>query len=283
MQQHRFDSYVVLAQLTAAQKGNGNWIYLRRHSDNTLFAGNLQWPFWLPMTKTIGEDHQQALRPLIKNLFPGAKTVRDVFSTGNGRLAVRVEMCDADALNALLSHPDDHVYLPASESIRLMDNHAVSAMETLARWLRDHEADRDEKAVTTWSEAAMRTYETRERFAAEEKAKRDKKGSVPDEDGFVTVTNGAPQMKLKDAKTLVSNQRNGRRIKTVSAQRRNAVVGLSKEIVKTGPYRWQSQNMGTLVQLRDKFRDDQKRVAAIAKLKSHAQGNPNLSNDGRDY
>lgn len=278
MEYHRLGGFVILKQCTSPHKGGSNWLYLRRHSDNILFAGNLPWPLWLPLSKVISNDHQQKLKSQIATLFPGSQAIQNVFSTENGRIAVQIEMRDADTLNAVLSQPNDHVYLPACNRMRQIDGGAVDAMKTLTGWLRDHEADRNERTVTSWSEAAMRTYETRERLAAEVKAKRDKAGSKPDDDGFVTITNGAPQMKLEDARALVSKHQSARPRKTQWGRQRSASMKVPKGVQKTGFYRWERPNSGALVQLRNKFRDDQKRVVAIRNLKPlHATSDANSS------
>lgn len=266
MECHRLGGYVILEQSTSPHKGS-NWLYLRGHPDNILFAGNLPWPVWLPLSKVISNDHQQKLKRHIANLFPGSQAIRDVLPTENGRIAARIEMRDADKLNAVLSQPNDHVYLPACNRMRQIDGGAADAMGTLSSWLRDYEADRNESNVTSWSEAAMRTYETRERLAAEAKAKRDKAGSKPDEDGFVTVTNGAPQMKLEDARALISKHQGAGLRKTLRGRQRSASMKVPKGVQKTGLYRWERRNSDALVQLRNKFRDDQKRVVAIRNLK----------------
>lgn len=280
MQQHRLGGYVIVRQSVGAHEGGHNWVYLRRHAENVLFAANLPWPLWLPLSKVISEDHQQVLKTYIASLFPGAQTVQDIFSTENGRIGARVEMRDTKALDAVLSQPKDHVYLPACERMRRIDDCAVDGTGTLTRWLRDYEAERDEKSVLAWSEAAMSTYETRERLTAEAKAKRERTGAKPDKDGFVTVTNGAPQMKLEDARALASQQ-SVRPSKMQRRQKQNAIIKVSKGIQKTGLYRWEREKVGALVQLRNKFRDDQKRVAAICKLKPfHASGKADLSKAG---
>lgn len=262
--------FVAVADKSCQPGTYNGWLYLRRQSDDILFIGNLPWPTWLPVASTISDDDQKRLQMHVSKLVPGAESVADVFSTGNIRLGMRAKMRDAKALDKVLAHPENHIYFTACSKMRAVaDNDKSSdANATLARWLQEYDAERDEDAVTAWSNAAMRAYETRERLAAEAKARREKLASVPDADGFVTVTKGAPQMKLADVKAQNSSDPSTTRKSLKSSKRkRNALSSVTKGIEKTGIYRWERPNVSTLAELRDKFRGDQKRVAAIRGLK----------------
>lgn len=252
--------------------GAKGWIYFRKHASDTLFVGNLPWPSWLPFERTISEDAAEKLKGLVKKLVPGALTVTDVFSTGNGRLAARVSMKDEGQVTQVLQKPWDHVYLAARDEMmnsECLSNTSDDAVcEVLERWLNELERERDSEAVRNWSDAAMRAFETRERLEKEAREMRAKKAAEPDEDGFVTVTNGPPQMKASEAAQTTSLGRGGKGKK--SSRKRKRLLDAGKGIEKTGFYRWQRENENSLLKLRDKFREDRKRVAAIRGL---GQGN----------
>lgn len=269
---------------TTPSSTSTGWLYLRKHSTDKLFIGNLPWPIWVPFESAISDQQQTQLKAHMAKLIPAALSVESVFSTSNGRLAARVDMVDEHAVDQTLARPSDHVYLPARDQMHrfssvgsaTMTNGARqtgAAMNPLQRWLEEHEQARDVTAVTSWSNAAMKTFEEREKQEAEDKAKRDEKAAVPDEDGFITVTKGAPQMLAKEASQKLAGKG---RYKSKTARNRKSLLDVDKGIEKSGFYRWQRKNENALAHLRDKFRGDQKRVAALRGLQqTDAEMKPN--------
>lgn len=112
----------------------------------------------------------------------------------------------------------------------------------LEEWRAAYAAARDEKAVRAWADAAMKTYEDRER--KREQARRKLREGAPDDDGFVTVVGGPS---VESAAAAVAHKRK---------------AGVEPE----GFYRWQKRQKLDVDGLRERFAQVKKRVAAAARL-----------------
>lgn len=245
------------------------WLYLRKHSDNGLFIGNMPTPDWfhpdkLAHRETTEQQHAR-MKEIIQRMVPGADSVNKVFSTGNGRLAAHIKMKNTDrGAQEVLSNPRDHLYMQWEGQDERFDKQRQP--NVVGRWLEKYKDERDERKVGKWANATMAGYEAREKAMELEKEQRTKEAAVPDADGFVTVTNGAKQMKAAEAVAV----RVGRgHYKSKSARNRKNLLDLSKGIEKSGFYRWQREKKNNVVELQKKFKDDQKRVAAIRGLESN--------------
>lgn len=197
-------------------------------------------------------------------MFPTSESIGDLFSIGNASLACRIDIRDGEkGLESLLKNPSDYIY-PQFWTEFQNGPEEEQTRTVMERWVNDYEEARDEEKVIEWSNATMKTYELREKRKEEERIRREKEGDIPDEDGFVTVTSGAKQMKANEA---VLKKTKGF-YKSKSSKNRRNLLDVSKGIEKSGFYRWQRENENMLVDLQKKFRDDQKRVAAIARLET---------------
>lgn len=202
-------------------------------------------------------------------MVPGADAVGDIFSTGNGRLATRIAMKrGAAGVQEVLDAPSDHLYVDWDELRYGIDSAEVVKKESVVdRWIREYNEARDENAVSAWSNAAMKAFEAREKKKAEEQERREKEGAIPDEDGFMTVTHGPKQMKADDAQKIGIRGKIGKgHYKSKSSRNRKVLLDASKGIEKAGFYRWQRENKNSLIDLQHKFKEDQKRIAAIRAL-----------------
>lgn len=256
-------------------KPNG-WLYLSQHSETELFIGNIPRPKWLTEGEPgeISAVDQQRMKKVLRRTVPGAVSIGEVFSFSNNRLATRVQMSEPNSsiskgenpVKAVLSNPSDHLYVNWEELAKGGPGEEDEE-DIVTRWVREYHASRDEKGVLAWSNATMQAFEAGERQRAEEKERRVKQGAVPDADGFITVTNGAPQMKAEKAKTLGTKGKSQKRYyKSKSGKNRKTLLDGSKGIEKNGFYRWQRQGMNKLVDLQKKFKEDQKRIAAVRAL-----------------
>lgn len=267
----RLCGYVAVTRRKGNEPSAEGWLYLRRHSESELFIGNLPAPLWLPsiyeQERLIPQEAQEKVKQTIKRMIPRAEAIGEVFSTGNGRLATRVTMCDGeDEISAVLKAPADHVYMEYWNELRgwyMGTDTSDGRTGVLQTWLEEYEAERDEEKVIAWSNAAMKAYELREKRGAEEKARREKEGAIADEDGFVMVTSGAKQMKAAEAKVATVGKGT---YKSKSGRNRKNLLDVNKGIEKVGFYRWQRHKENGLVDLQKKFKEDQKRVAAIRGL-----------------
>lgn len=265
IQVKRFCGYVALNLTEHSPDEVLGWLYLRRHSDTQIFVGNLPIPPWLPYFRSsdhlISPEHQKRLKEILRKLFPSADSVDDIFSTNNGRLATRITMKSGKAgVRETLESPADHLYM---EYWRQLHNEGEQG--TSSRYLKEYHESRDVEKVLEWSNAAMKSYEAREQQRKEEQQLREKLGKIPDEDGFVTVTNGAKQVKASEAQAITS--RKGR-FKNRGTKRARNLLDTTRGIEKDGFYRWQRRRDNTVTDLQKKFRDDRKRIAAIRGLTS---------------
>lgn len=265
--------YVAIRPRSSPRPKANGWLYLRKHSETELFMGNIPQPIWFT-TKGLGktvsaEQLQERMKRVVHRMVPGADSIGDVFSTGNGRLAARIQMKEGErGVQQVLKRPADHLYVNWQHLQDGCDGDEPPERENVVdRWIQEYHEVRDEKAVQAWSDAAMKAFEAREKKMAEEKERREKEGTVPDEDGFVMVTSGAPQMKADEAKALGTRGKTGRgHYKSKSGKNRKSLLDVSKGIEKSGFYRWQRENKNMLVDLQRKFKEDQKRIAAIRAL-----------------
>lgn len=250
------------------------WIYLRRHAENQLFIGNLPWPTWHSSDTQLDLESQTRVQTILRKLLPSATSVDIPFAVGV-RLAARATLPDASALAAVLSHPGDYVFIAALDELRTRT--PLSAETMLTRLLHEHMQMRDETTVTKWSNAAMRAFEARERAATLAKEQAKAAANVPDEDGFVTVTSGPAQIKAEDAARTSVNKTWG---KAAAARNRRVVLDVAKGIEKPGFYRWQRRERNGFAKLRDEFRADRRRVAAIRALGDTSSAAHNEHSDG---
>lgn len=273
----RVCGYVAVRPTSGSCSEATGWLYLRKHSRMELFLGNMPQPDWFSvetLSKAVTRDElQERMKAIVKRMVPGADTVRDIFSTGNGRLATQIIMADGEAgVQDVLKSPSDNLYVDWDQLREGTNAGEQRVRESVVdRWIRDHDEARDENAVTAWSNAVMKAYEAREKKKAEEKERREKETAIPDEDGFVTVSNGAKQMKADEAMKIGTKGRTSKgHYKSKSSKNRKALLDAGKGIEKAGFYRWQRENKSALVELRNKFKEDRKRIAAIRALGNQA-------------
>lgn len=260
--------------LAGVPNANG-WLYLSQHSETELFIGNIPQPKWLAVADSgmVSPSDQARFKKVLRKMVPGALSIGDVFGLGNNRLATRVHMSEPgatalskgkNAVRAVLSKPDDHLYVNWEQLVSGGESEEEGVVE---QWIREYHASRDERGVAAWGNAAMQAFEAGEKQRAEEKERKARQGAVPDEDGFITVTSGAPQMKAEAAKNLGTRgkSRPGN-YKSKSGKNRKSLLDVSKGIEKAGFYRFQRENKSNLVELQKKFKEDQKRIAAVRAL-----------------
>lgn len=273
--------YVAIRPRDGTNPEANGWLYLRKHSDTELFVGNIPQPDWFT-TKGLGkqvfsEQLQERMKTVIRRMVPGADAIGDVFSTGNGRLAARIKMKDGErGVLQVLEKPADHLYVNWQQLQEGCDTDSPPERENVVdRWIREYYEARDENSVQMWSDAAMKAFEGREKKKAEEKERREKEGTVPDGDGFMLVTSGAKQMKAEEATNLGTRGKAGRgHYKSKSGKNRKSLLDVSKGIEKSGFYRWQRENKNLLVDLQKKFKEDQKRIAAVRALGNEKNESP---------
>lgn len=244
-------------------------IYLREHStaENELpklFIANLPWPPSIGFKRgmKLSDDQITNLKQLIKQIIPGSTAVTDVFPIGETpTLAARLTHSDIDSV---LTHPNDHVYLQGRDKL-----YGDGDRNLVQNWVSEHEDERNVKSVQQWSDSTMKGYEAREKVEKEDKARKRLLAAVPDADGFVTVVGGGAQVRAKDLIGKdgdVGKSGIGLRRKKGNKGQGSVVLESTKGIEKTGFYRWQRKNENALGELRNKFKDDRKRVAAIQRL-----------------
>lgn len=263
VQVSRLCGYVALTVSADSTQSVLGWIYLRRHSPTELFVGNLPIPSWMPFvsspSQTIPAGPQKKMKSILRKMVAGAKFIGDIFSTGNGRLASRVSMKDGETgVNETLESPKDHLYMEFWN--QLYHNGKDSVIKT---YLEEYSEERDTQKVVEWSNAAMKAYEVREQEEREEKERRERMGGAADEDGFVTVTSGAKQIKATEAQILAAGKG---KFRNRGAKRRKSLLDTRKGIEKDGFYRWQRRTDSMVSNLQKKFRDDCKRITAIRGL-----------------
>lgn len=250
-------------------KSSAGWLYLRKHSKDRLFIGNLPQPHWfahgLESKQNTSEDVQKRMQSVIKYMLPSAESVETVFSTKNGRLATRVSMKDGEkGVDEVLERPGEYLDVDWERLVEgVGGGEEIKREGVVERWLREYEEERDEENVRRWSEAAMKAYEAREKARKEEKERQRRQVGKVDDDGFVLVTNGAKQIKAAEA---VKMGRKGKGEKG-GGRKRKGLLDLEKGIEKEGFYRWQRERQSTLRELQSKFKEDQKRIRAIGSLK----------------
>ncbi|KAI0562478.1 Ribosomal RNA-processing protein-like protein [Gracilaria domingensis] len=264
VQVRRLCGYVALNLEESSVEATLGWLYLRKHSPTELFVGNLPMPAWFPYVSSSSEivppEPQRKFKAILNKLFPTADCIGDIFSTSNGRLATRITMKGGEKdVEQVLASPKDYLYMEYWREL-----HAPGAQPTFARYLEAYKDARDTEKVLEWSNAAMKAFELREQRRKEEKERLDKNGE-PDEDGFVTVTSGAKQMKAAEAQALTATKN---RFKNRGTKRSRSLLDSRKGIEKDGFYRWQRRRDNVVSDLQKKFRDDRKRIAAIRGLKS---------------
>lgn len=265
IQVRRFCGYVALNLTEDSPDEVLGWLYLRKHSDTELFVGNLPIPPWFSYFRSsdhlIPSEHQEKFKAILRKLFPNADSVGEIFSTGNGRLATRVTMKEGEAgIKETLEDPADHIYMEYWRQL-----HNGGEQGTCSRYLKEYHESRDVEKVLEWSNAAMKAYEGREKQRKEEQQRQERMGGIPDEDGFVTVTNGAKQVKASEAQAITSGKG---RFKNRGTKRARNLLDTRRGIEKDGFYRWQRRRDNTVTDLQKKFRDDRKRIAAIRGLTS---------------
>lgn len=197
--------------------GNG-WVYLSA-AQNGLRIVNV--PDW------VDEDLlRRALN--VKN-----HSIRVFIRGTRGRVRLAHASVDEDTVNAILRAPAREL-----EAIATPEPEDV-----VQKWMSEYESARNAKAVREWADAAMETYELRERKREEARKRLEEQGA--DNDGFVTVVNG-PSVE-----------------EAASAVQEKAERGIEKD----GFYRWQKKRKLDVQGLRERFAEDRKRVRAAAALK----------------
>ncbi|CAN8067094.1 unnamed protein product [Agarophyton chilense] len=264
VQVKRLCGYVALNLAEDSANTALGWLYLRKHSPTELFVGNLPIPPWFPFVSSSSEiiapEPQEKLKAILGKLFPAAESIGDIFSTGNGRLATRICMKGGEEeIEETLSSPEQNLYMEYWREL-----HNDDSQQTLSRYLAAYKEARDSEKVLEWSNAAMKAYELREQRRKEEKERLEKNGG-PDEEGFVTVTSGAKQMKAAEAQNLMTAKN---RFKNRGTKRARSFLDARKGIEKDGFYRWQRRRDNAVSDLQKKFRDDRRRIAAIRGLKT---------------
>lgn len=268
----RTQGYVGIKPKATDKSSEVGFAFLRKHGDKKnadpkLFVGNIPEPRWRPemqRERVVPADVQTRIRKLLKLMIPSTESVGDIFGIGNGRLATRIDVKGGEkAIDKLLAKPQEHVYM--EYWIELHED--VEKDSKVTKWLKEYNESRDANKVLEWSNATMKAFEHREKKKAEESERMKTESAVPDEDGFVTVTDGARQIKASDAQNLRTGGRTSKgRYKSKSSRNRKVLLDVNKGIEKAGFYRWQRQNQNVLVDLQRKFKDDKKRIAAVRAL-----------------
>lgn len=265
LQVQRINGYVAISNRSSKTAG---WLYLRKHSKSELFVGNLPQPEWFCGTElskaVVSPILQERMKTIIKKMIASAEEVGDLFGTGNGRLATRVQMKGGEqAVDEVLSNPSEWIEVDW-ERLWWGRERKEGALDI---WLHEYEDSRNVKKVEKWSEVAMKAYELREKRRKEEEERRKKEGDVVDEDGFTLVTKGAKQMKAAEAEKLGIGGRLGKgNYKSKSGKNRKSLLDVTKGIEKDGFYRWQRREKDKVKSLQARFKDDQKRIKAIQAL-----------------
>lgn len=197
--------------------GNG-WVYLSA-TENGLRLVNV--PSWV--------DADAVRDTLTGHDDVGPISVHE----GRGRVRIAHAVLDANIVTKILRAP--------ARSLEAVE--APPPVDVLQEWLAQYDRERDTKAVRAWADAAMETYEMRERKREEARKRALEQGA--DSDGFVKIV-GGPSVEEAD-----------------HAKVRRGISGVEKD----GFYRWQKKRKADLNGLRERFEQDRKRVRAAAGLK----------------
>jgi hypothetical protein len=228
---------------------SAQWIYLRPHAPGVLFIANL------PAAVTV---------ECVRRAFPTAGEGADdvvVQSMPHGLSCfARVRMAggQADVASALES-PADWLAL---ESFSEEQNSSQQPED----WIDSYWNARDLDAVQKWTTATMETFERFERTREERERAEAEAGSKPDKDGFVTVRRGASAVDVSSGVSAAAFNAAARGKHALQKKKRDK--GAVRGVAPDGFYRWQRRQgkKQELDELRKRFEDDKKRVAAVRHL-----------------
>lgn len=225
------------------------WIYLRPHAADVLFLANL------PLSVTV-----ETVRRAIPTCADGVEDVV-VQRMPNGLACfARVRMNGGPSeVEAVLESPQDWLALECFAE-------ALNIVASPEEWLSAYWRARDLTAVQKWSAATMDTYERCERARREREKAEAAAGSKPDADGFVTVRHGANAVDVNTGATAAAFNPETQERRAIAKKKRGK--GAAQGIAPDGFYRWQRRQgkKRELEDLRKRFEDDKKRVAAVRNL-----------------
>jgi hypothetical protein len=239
-------------QLPVEQPGNpedsGRWIYLRAHAPGVLFLANLPESTDVSVVRCAVPAARDGVDAIEVRTMPGSSTTK--FS--------RIYMRGGEAdVKAVLEHPKD--WLALEFFVRAEGIDTASPAEN---WLEQYWQARQVDQIEKWSAATMATFERQEEVRAEAKKREDKDAAKPDDDGFVVVRRGATAVDTAGGVVVSAFNPN---------VANNAKLGKRKRergVPPDGFYRWQRREsrQKEVDDLRKRFEDDKKRVAAVRNL-----------------
>jgi hypothetical protein len=253
------------------------WVYLRPHAPGVLFLANL------PASTSVTDVRRAVPAASADN---AAVEVRTMPASATRFARVKLRGGEGD-VKAALTAPEDWVAfesLAAAESDtgdngqeyeECKDAEVASgvrrrkARNPAEDWLRAYWAARDVDAIAQWSTATMETYERREaaRVARERAEAADL--SQPDDDGFVVVRRGAGAVDAASGVGIAAFNPVIAKKRASTTKRKRATRGEETGIATDGFYRWQRRETKKrqVDDLRKRFEQDKKRVAAVKNLK----------------
>jgi hypothetical protein len=237
-------------QLPVEEQGNpesGRWIYLRAHAPGVLFLANL------PERTDVS---------VVRCAVPAARDGDDAIEvrTMPGSIAKfsRIYMRGGEAdVRAALEHPKD--WLALEFFARAEGTDMASPAEN---WLKQYWQAREVDQIEKWSAATMATFERQEALRAEAKKREDDAAAKPDEDGFVVVRRGATAVDAAGGVVVSAFNPNAASNAKLGKRKRE------RDVLPDGFYRWQRREsrQKEVDDLRERFEDDKKRVAAVRNL-----------------
>lgn len=247
------DRKVKIAGYVAIQlpgdKESSRWIYLRPHAADVLFVANLPLSVNVEIVRQAVPTSSDVAEDVVVQRMPNGLTCFARVRMKGGPSEVR----------AALESPSDWLALECLAEV-------VNTVTSPEEWLSSYWRARDLNAVQKWSAATMDTFERCERAREEREKVEAAAGSKPDSDGFVTVRRGSNAVDVNTGATAAAFNSEAQERRAISKKKRGkgAVPGVAPD----GFYRWQRRQgkKRELDELRKRFEDDKKRVAAVRSL-----------------
>jgi hypothetical protein len=241
----------VQLQVEAGEKPeSGRWIYVRAHAPGVLFLANLP-----PGTDT--GDVRRAVPAARDN--ESAVELRTM--PGNITKFARIFLRGGEAdVKAALESPKD--WLALEVFAQAEGTRDACPAET---WLKQYWEARDEGEIAKWSAATMETFERQEELQEEARKREAANAARPDDDGFVVVRRGSSS--VDPSGSVVVSAFNPTLGNESRPQKKKRQAGVTLD----GFYRWQRREtrQKEVQELRKRFEDDKKRVAAVRNLDIH--------------
>lgn len=228
---------------------SSRWIYLRPHAADVLFIANL------PLNASV-----ESIRRVVPTSADGVDDVVVQRMPQGSSCFARVRLNGGAAhVQAALEAPSDWLALESLDE----DSANLSRPQD---WISAYWRARNLDAVQKWSSATMETFERCERAREHREKAEAEAGSKPDSDGFVTVRRGTNAVDASSGTMAAAFSSVARERRTISKKKREKAV--APGIAPDGFYRWQRRQgrKRELDELRKRFEDDKKRVAAVRRL-----------------